>query len=951
MRKVLESGRIGRLLPVFVAGPLICAAYSASAQGFDLNALMQGLDRTEQELVTDTLSERVPEMMLDEDTLEFGKDLIDDGKTIFEHADLIAKDKHREFAESVAGSAADATAEELAALIESRYPDEDSPVRELLSSVQNNPDEWKAAAKAVLDVDPKAALAVLAEKLTSDAAERYEALVEQGKTLWKDMARGTLPGAERLQALGIDPVETYLDGVEGFADGMRELKQAKDNLVLDCLHRRYHEAASAFGSSAAREEIESLGLSGYSCAPASGARFEPLDDEESGSKGPLRGLADIYRTARDAGASLTTESTTLAELGISRGQAVDLIEAFETAVADGSISRTKAGEGFSAWAQTELRPPAQDTGKEKYEPGFFARSGLGYPIGRLQKWSKGKKAALDAMIAGAIKVIERAVGVERFTELSGLPSADALIGDGVLPFTQGRAVERVLAEAELEAGQDAQMAAREAEEQLRCDPEAQRSKHGNGNLDPGFIGQETAAEAPGYVDTDECRPYGKAGNQDAGDRVAAEDGPGGGNAPRQNRCAQLGARMDSAAEQYVAGRISEARASMDAVNAQLHTPAMLGMCPDLRSRLARNIPRIERMQKALADVGRSLTECSPDALAEQAAFLQGARNPKLVALNSRIARARPIASVYTEAKSLFSEGRIGAAESKFLQALAMARAADGLTCEKIKARLESNLHKVRRMRDFDAAATRAIDTCDMGEVGELIGSIAGAGNPYLDAVYGRLASVPADCLTRMSDAACKKDYGPNAVAKPASGESRGVSCDCRSGYQFSKDKNGNHVCMSNANIARAEQNELNANCRNQSGRGYYAGPRDKQGNYYCLPDKATANAWCRNNGGGSGSYAGKIQRNGGFKCYSKSAPVARSRPSGNTNPRRTYSQGQRDRDAANAAAAAQALGAILQGIDAYQQAQRGGDGGIGRYNPGCRYVGKPILGRRPYTCE
>ncbi len=65
-----------------------------------------------------------------------------------------------------------------------------------------------------------------------------------------------------------------------------------------------------------------------------------------------------------------------------------------------------------------------------------------------------------------------------------------------------------------------------------------------------------------------------------------------------------------------------------------------------------------------------------------------------------------------------------------------------------------------------------------------------------------------------------------------------------------------------ARIARGRQ----ATCLKKKGPDYYPGKADSSGNYYCIPTRQNADAWCRKNNKGSGWSATTISARGGHGC-------------------------------------------------------------------------------------
>ncbi|MCP4936478.1 MAG: hypothetical protein GY927_20310 [bacterium] len=277
---------------------------------------------------------------------------------------------------------------------------------------------------------------------------------------------------------------------------------------------------------------------------------------------------------------------------------------------------------------------------------------------------------------------------------------------------------------------------------------------------------------------------------------------------QHTRCAALNMRVDASIKRFRTGRIKTAQREMSQILTDLSELSGNEVCPSVQDRANDNIGKIAKVTHVLDDIKESLNECKPGRLRKQANYLKNATAAQLKQVRKRILRATPIAQKYTQAKLAFLGGHMDRSRSLFSQALARAREANGLTCKNIEGRIEKNIVRITAFQGMDIAAKSAIDTCDMTSITKLKSRLSKATNHYLKNVRGRLVSKSKKCRKEERDAKCVEDKGV----------------------------------------------------------GYYAGPMDKEGYYYCLPTKATADAHCRDNNKGFGLYAGKIRAKGGFEC-------------------------------------------------------------------------------------
>ncbi len=438
-------------------------------------------------------------------------------------------------------------------------------------------------------------------------------------------------------------------------------------------------------------------------------------------------------------------------------------------------------------------------------------------------------------------------------------------------------------------------------------------------LDPGFIAQKTAVEGPNYDQSGDCQPFGPVKKTydvaNLKPQIARDE----------SRCVALAERINTAGSQYSDGLIRAAGVTLNAVLETLGKISDLSSCPDIRTRTATNIEKINRITEVIEMIEEGFTSCNPSTLSNQENLLKKSKNKKLVVLFNRIVRSKPVAVKYTQAKDAYHSGDIKKSKSLFRQALSHARKIAKPTCENIDARIGNNLDRIDTLDDLSQAANTALSGCDMERIETLKGQLDGKTNKFLIKIIRRLEIIPNKCKRELGNAACKSDFGVRARVDLAGSTGDEYSCVCQSGYSWKPNATGSaRECIPAAEANRASQAENNAWCRKNQGAGYYAGPINKKGVYRCLPTRKTANRWCNTHNKGSGHYAGKIKSDGSFGCYRKNTPVAR---------RQTPSRRQTQQPGFDPAAAAAITGLIFQGIDAYQRSKsprRGGGSRRGR---------------------
>jgi hypothetical protein len=344
-RSAIHSGRRG-ILAVLGSGFALAALLVLSIRvvlAADVGALIKGLDRSEWEIVSEAVSARLPALIAGEAEQDYFKKVMQSSQEVAEIAEALDEGNY----EGLGAVSANIAADNLKAMVASRFG-EDSRVYKTIELVERNPVLAKELTRAALNANPKAAKEAIGISLESYARKHVAELRKQGKKFWKDMFRSVIPAGDRLAALGVDPVDLYLQGIVSWGKLTAQARLRFNNSTLDCLALRYRTVRRDGGNAYdARLAVENFGTgtgigSNFDCSAEMDKEDGRADldavGDQTGSKSISRRVLDFFRrTGRSTSA--------LAELGLTIGEGVDLIETYE---AEGG--RKRHGH-FSYWLQ------------------------------------------------------------------------------------------------------------------------------------------------------------------------------------------------------------------------------------------------------------------------------------------------------------------------------------------------------------------------------------------------------------------------------------------------------------------------------------------------------------------------------------------------------------------------------------------------------------------------
>jgi hypothetical protein len=406
------------------------------------------------------------------------------------------------------------------------------------------------------------------------------------------------------------------------------------------------------------------------------------------------------------------------------------------------------------------------------------------------------------------------------------------------------------------------------------------------------------------------------------------------------------ASYESAKQAYDAGDLAAARASLNAAQASIDgLGAGAPDCPDLRGKIAGGLERADRLERILSEARAAVSGCDPAAVQAVEQSYGSLDHPALTPLLAQGDAIVQANAVYEDAKIAYSGGNLGSAESSLHRARGALSRAGGSVCPDLRQRVEDGLGRIERLRDAIRSAEQAAASCNASTVERWSTSLAKVSNPAANPVKAKLKRARTECEAKAvaeRNATCERKHGRGYYAgEPDAGgtfycipnrSAADAWCNANnsgSGWKASKiNAKGGFGCDRSA---KQQQAENSASCRKQYGAGYYAGKPRKDGTYFCLPTKKTANAKCRQING-PGAIAGRIKPDGSHDCqWSGKARTQQAwadcrRQFGNALANvKIFKNGtyqciyntarrQPQHDPRSSAAAAAAAGAIIQGI-------------------------------------
>ena len=325
--------RVLLLLLLFVIGGAF-VAHAASP----VAELVERLDKTQEQFVKDELTARVPSMFSRESDREFAGELISEIKTFGQHADEIRDGNYMGLGNTLAGRSAGWLEDR----IKERYPDPNSMVRQVTSSVRKYPDLYKRMSQAALNPDRHDWQQTSREVMGDYARQRMGELQAQGIDAWKNMAREVISPPAGLSKLGIDPVDMYVQGVRDWSDFLRQTGGRYHRAVLNCYHKQYTRfRAEGATAHEAKDDIA----------------IQQLKNANCGGKGGNSLTQRVVNWAKN----LFGGAATLGNFDLNPSEVADLLDEYER------LGGSKSGKDLADWFEDKFNDNLKDRKKRVRE--------------------------------------------------------------------------------------------------------------------------------------------------------------------------------------------------------------------------------------------------------------------------------------------------------------------------------------------------------------------------------------------------------------------------------------------------------------------------------------------------------------------------------------------------------------------------------------------------------
>lgn len=227
-----------RFILNLVACLLICLSMlplSIKADGFSVAALMDELDRSEQEIVTRAVKAKIPELFSGETDQKIAAAMISS-------FDSLREDKINDAIGTVLASTADIY--DFKGVLFRRFG-ENTYAGSLLRQADAYPEISKKIIRGLLTKNTN--WTKLSEEVLTDyATKNYEALLQEGKDFWRDVVTQIVNPPEILGKVGLDPIDLYLQGVDGWIALVQQERRSWNRDVIDCVYRSYQRLGSDF---------------------------------------------------------------------------------------------------------------------------------------------------------------------------------------------------------------------------------------------------------------------------------------------------------------------------------------------------------------------------------------------------------------------------------------------------------------------------------------------------------------------------------------------------------------------------------------------------------------------------------------------------------------------------------------------------------------------------------
>lgn len=326
--------------------------------------------------------------------------------------------------------------------------------------------------------------------------------------------------------------------------------------------------------------------------------------------------------------------------------------------------------------------------------------------------------------------------------------------------------------------------------------------------------------------------------------------------------------LDAARQSYAGGDMDAARSALNGAKSTYEGFAGAPDCSDLIGKVVQNLDRVERLGSIL-DKGRdAVNSCNPERLAGTRSRIENASHPELQSMTVQANAMIAAHASYAEAKTQYASGDLPGAEASLNRAIASLDVTDAGNCQGLRENLSNGLARIDKMRNTIRSAEQSVVACNIDAMERWRVRFSKFSNPAAAAVKSQLERGEDACRERQRDERiaasneiCRSSFGDHSFASRKTAATDKPQCGCKSGYQWNK---GQTRCVKGPTKDQLAE-DRKRNCRAKFGKGFYPGPVNSKGVYFCRPSQAVANARCRK-ANDKGVVASKVKADGSYTC-------------------------------------------------------------------------------------
>ncbi len=303
------------------------------------------------------------------------------------------------------------------------------------------------------------------------------------------------------------------------------------------------------------------------------------------------------------------------------------------------------------------------------------------------------------------------------------------------------------------------------------------------------------------------------------------------------------ADYDRAKAAYLKGDTASTLSDLDTAKGRIDSLGAKPDCTSVLTKIAKGRAKTERFVNVVRIAEETLRRCKPGRLQSNLQAIRDSNakskspHPVLVGLADRMTVQTSVLARWKKAEAEYAAGRLSSARKILQRIKAASSSMPAGDCAGLRRKVDSGLGRIAARTSARDRADKVIKSCDTGGIKRFNYEIPGDDGTFASDLRALLSE-------------------------------------------------GLKVCVRKEKERKVADRKTT--CLKQNGKGYYPGPVAADGTYYCLPTKATANAWCNANNKGKGWKAGKIGARGGYNC-NKSAKQQKAE--NNANCRRQYGRG------------------------------------------------------------